>query len=140
MSFTIMSHLVNYYLRQAGQGGDIGPIYSVLPFIERRHGIGSFLGGLWRSIRSILWSGAKHFGKETLRSLGRETLRTGGKILKDIAENEFSDFTTHDIISKNLSESTQNLIGRIRGRGRKRKPTTSKATASKKQRKRNTSK
>jgi hypothetical protein len=63
-----MSPLVRYYLRQAGKGGDIGPIYNVPPFLQRAHGIGSFLYGLWRSIRPILWSGAKDIGKETLRS------------------------------------------------------------------------
>jgi hypothetical protein len=61
-------------------------------------------------------------------------MRTGGKILTDIAENQSPDITTHDIISKNVSESAQNLIGSLRGRGRKHtKPTTttSKARASK---------
>jgi len=62
-------------LRQAGGGGGergdsgIGPIYSVPPFVQRGHGIGSSLRGLWRTVRPVLWSGAK--------SLGREALRTG---------------------------------------------------------------
>jgi hypothetical protein len=121
-----MNPLVQYYLRQGGRGvgdGDIGPIYHIPPFVQREHGIGSFLSGLWRSIGPLLWSGAK--------SIGKETLRTGGKILTDIVENQSPDVSTHDIISKNLSESTQNLISNLRGRGRKRKRTTRKAKASK---------
>jgi hypothetical protein len=120
-----MNPLVQYYLRQGGRGGggDIGPIYHIPPFVQRGHGIGSFLSGLWRSIRPLLWSGAKNIGKETLR--------TGGKILTDIVENQSPDVTTRDIISKNLSESTQNLIGKLRGRGRKRKRTTGKSKTKK---------
>jgi hypothetical protein len=116
-----MSPLVNYYLRQAGRRGAIGPVLSLPPIHQRGHGIGSFLGGLWRSVRPILWSGAKDFGKQTLRNLGRETIRPGGKILTEIAENQSPDVSTQDIISKNLSESAQNLFTRFQERGRKRK-------------------
>jgi len=42
------------------------------------HGIGSFLRGLWTTVRPVFWSGSK--------SLGREALRTDGKIMTDIAE------------------------------------------------------
>jgi hypothetical protein len=126
-----MNPLVQYYLKQGGRGGggDIGPIYHITPFVQRGHGIGSFLSGVWRSIRPLLWSSAK--------SIGKETLRTGGKILTDIVENQSPDVSTHDIITKNLSESTQNLIGKLRGRGRKRRRTTRKARASKTKQKKN---
>ena len=74
-----MDTLVKYYVRQAG-GGDngVGPIYTVPPFVQRGRGIGSFLSGLFRAVRPILWSGAKDFGKATLKALGNEALRTGG--------------------------------------------------------------
>jgi hypothetical protein len=42
MSFTIMSPLINYYLRQAKKGGKIGPIYSVPPFLQRDMGYAAF--------------------------------------------------------------------------------------------------
>jgi len=49
-------------------------------------------------------------------------MRTGGKILADLAQNTNSDVTPRDIVSKRLSESTQNLIGKVLcGRRRKRK-------------------
>ena len=53
-------------------------------------------------------------GKETLRALGREALSTGGKILEDIAENHQAG--TQDIVSKHVTDSTQNIIKKIRGR------------------------
>ena len=47
--------------------------------MQRGHGIGSFLGGLFRQVRTVLWSGVK--------AVGRETLLTGGRILSDLADN-----------------------------------------------------
>jgi len=45
-------------------------------------------------------------GKGTLKALGREALRIGGIILTDIAENPQAE--TKDIISRHVSDSTQN--------------------------------
>jgi hypothetical protein len=53
-------------------------------------------------------------------AVGRETLRTGGKILTDIEVNKSPDISARGIISKHVGETTQNLMGRLRGRGRKR--------------------
>ena len=52
--------------------------------------------------------------------MSRETLRTGGKILSDIAENRSPELRPKDIVSKHVTESVQNLIGNLRGGGRKR--------------------
>src|SRR5215469_948526 len=99
-----MDPLVTYYLHQAGQGSNrsggystIGPIYSTQPYLQRGHGIGSFLAGLFRFVRPILWSGAK--------AVGRETLRTSSKILQDIADNNSPDVKPRDIVSKHLGET-----------------------------------
>ena len=118
-----MDPLVKYYIRQAGGGyDDVGPIY-VLPS-QRGHGIGSFLSGLFRAVRPVLWLGAKDFGKATLKALGNEALRTGGRILTGIAD--IPTVSAHDIISKNVTEGLQNLSGRMMsGQGRKRKRATS---------------
>jgi len=104
---------VQYYLHQAGRGKQdgIGPIYASPPFLQRGYGIGSFLPGIRRIVRPVLWSGAK--------ILGRETLRTAGDNLTDIARS--TDECSWDIVSRRLKETAQNLIGRLRGRGRKRK-------------------
>jgi hypothetical protein len=96
-----MNPLVHYYLRQAGRGSrrdnGIGPVYASPLYLQRGHGIGSFLGGLFRSVRPLLWSGAKILGKATVKALGREALRTGGRILSDIADKT-PDVSTSDII------------------------------------------
>jgi len=107
-----------YYLHQAGRGkhDGIGPIYPAPHFLERGYGIGSFLAALWRVVRPVLWSGAK--------ILVRETLRTGGDILADIARLTNED--PRDILSRRLNETTQNLIGKLWGRGRKRKAVVAK--------------
>jgi len=105
-SFIIIDPLVVYYRKQTGRGReDIGPIYSIPPFVQRGHGICSVLAGLFRTLRFVLWSGAKSMGKETLKALGREALRTGGKILTDIAENPQAE--TQDIISKHVTNYTE---------------------------------
>ena len=111
-----MDNLVKYYVRQAGGGGGgdngVGPIYVVPPFVQRGHGIGSFLSGLFRAVRPILWSGAK--------VLGKEALRTGGKILTGIADNP--NVGARKIISRNVTESLKNLSAKMSGQGqRKRK-------------------
>ena len=129
-----MNPLVSYYLHQAGRGSNrgggyssIGPVYSTTPFVQRGHGIGSFLSGLFRFVKPILWSGGK--------VAGRETLRTGGKILQDIADNSSPDVKAHDIVSKHIGETTRNLIGKLRGKGRKRKRHTSRSPSKTKRRK-----
>ena len=110
-----MNPIVRYYLHQAGRC--YGGTYSVPQFVQRGHGIGSVLTEFWRWIKPILWNGAK--------TVVRESMRTGGKFLAYLAQNTNSDVTHNDIVSKYLSESTQNLIGKLlNGRERKRKGNT----------------
>ena len=113
-AFIMKDPLVQYYLNQAGRGSHsgIGPIYSVTLFMQRGHGIGSFLSGLFRLFWSVQWSGVK--------ALGRETLRKSGKILSDLADNTSSDVKLRHIITKQFSCSAQNLIQKLRGKGCKR--------------------
>jgi hypothetical protein len=59
-------------------------------------------------------------------------LRTGGKILAGMAENTSPDVNAGDIVSIHVSESAQNVIGKLRGRGRKRTVVKSKAKKNKK--------
>jgi hypothetical protein len=60
------------------------------------------------------------------KAVGREALRSGGNILTDIAEKKSPDVSTRDIVSKHVTESSQNLISKLRGRGRKRTRVASK--------------
>jgi transposase-like protein len=62
-------------------------------------------------------------GKEKLKALGREALRTGGKFLTDIAETPQA--AIRDINSKHVSDSTQNIVKKLRVGGRKRKRASS---------------
>jgi hypothetical protein len=132
-----MDQLVQYYKRQAGHGcEDIGPLYSTPYFVQKGHGLGSVLAGLFRILRPILWSGAKSAGKEALKALRREALRTGGNIIRDIAEN--SPTQTTDIISKHVAASTQNIIDNLKGSGARKRKRAVSTTARKAKRKRKT--
>lgn len=56
---------LKYYTNQAGSG--VSNVYRGAEY-QRGHGIGSFLGGLFRSVTPLLSSGVKALGKEALRS------------------------------------------------------------------------
>ena len=129
-----MNPLTRYYIHQAGgggSGGGVGPIYSVPPFVQRGHGLGSLFGGLFRSIRPLFFSGLRTAGK----ALGREALRTGGKILTDIADSPQTG-----IISKHVQSTVQNLGTKMTGRGRKRKRRSTSRVARKSKRPKRTTK
>jgi len=106
-----MHPLETYYLNQARRGlpsaPAMGPIYSAPIYLQRGHGIGNFLGTLFRFVLPLLWT------------VGR----TGGKIITDIAKNKSPDVTAEDIskhVGDAVTESTRHLIGKLRGRGLKR--------------------
>jgi hypothetical protein len=61
----------------------------------------------------MLWSGAK--------GVGQEVLRAGGTIWTDIAENKSPDVIASDMVSRRVTASTQNLVQKVHGDGRKRK-------------------
>lgn len=82
-----------YYRRQQLQtGGSIEKVFRGAAY-QRGHGIGSFLGGMFRTIAPILKSGAKTVAKEALKSsagfLG--DLVTRGP--KEAATHHFNQFT-----------------------------------------------
>jgi len=68
--------LVRYYMDQAGSG--IGEFYSG-PIYQRGYGIGSFLGGLFKSVLPILKRGGLIVGKEVLKN--------GANFLNDVQNN-----------------------------------------------------
>ena len=106
-----MHPLETYYLNQAGLGlsptPGIGPIYSPPLYLQLGHGIGNFLGTIFRFVRPLLWT------------VGR----TCCKINTDIVKNYSPDVRAEDIISKQVgdavNESTHCLISKFRGRGLK---------------------
>ena len=109
-----MDPLVRYYLQQVGRGhgeNGIGPIYCNPPFIQRGHGIGSILGGLWPSfVRPLLWHGAK--------TVGSEALASGQNIITDKTD---PDAKFRDVVRRNVRDSAHRVLKRLSGQGRKRK-------------------
>jgi len=79
----------------------VGPIYSIPLYVQRGHGLGDILGGLFRSVKPLLFTGIRTAGKEAAKALGREALRTGGRILSYIADNPQVGY--RDIISKHTT-------------------------------------
>jgi len=81
-----------YYRHQLGHG--ITSVYQGAPY-QRGHGIGSFLGGLFRTITPLLKSGATALGKEALRhGIGFLGDIAGGTTLpREAAGARFKQFT-----------------------------------------------
>lgn len=84
----------HYYSHQAGSG--IGIVYKGVPF-QRGHGIGSFLGGLFRSVLPLLSSG--------LRTVGKETLHAGVGLLSDMVNSRPMDSS----VRTRFKEASANL-------------------------------
>ena len=121
-----MGSLAEYYIRQGGRIDDeIGPVYVSSPYVQRGHGIGSFLAGLFRMVKPIAIRGA--------RALGREALHAGAQILTDIDEKKTPDTRVKDIVAKRLAESAQRLL---KGRGKRKRAAAAGDDASAKKKKR----
>lgn len=89
----------DYYLSQAGSG--FSGIYSG-PVYQKGYGIGSFLGGLFRTLLPLLKSGST--------AVGSELLKSGANILTDISHME----DPQKVIKKRGKETIDNL-GRMVG-------------------------
>lgn len=99
----------SYYHQQAG--GGVGAIYRGAPY-QKGHGIGSFLGGLFRSVLPLLKSGA--------RAVGKETLKTGVNILEDIANDQSLKEAFRNRVneaSKNLTRKALDKLSLMEGKG-----------------------
>lgn len=109
------NHITQYYLNQAG--GSIGQYYAGAPF-QKGHGVGSWLGGLFRTILPILKSGAT--------AVGREAARAGSHVLADVAAGD----NFKGSAKKHMEEAAANLINMakrkaedsMRGSGRIKRP------------------
>lgn len=127
----------HYYSHQAGSG--IGVIYKGAPY-QRGHGIGSFLGGLFRSVLPLLSSGAKVIGKEALNAgVGLLSDMVSARPMEDSIKSRLKE------ASSNLKRKADNKIERLNMSGSgyitKRKrlssyslPSTAKVKATKKSR------
>jgi len=64
--------------KEGSRGGGIPRVFVGSPY-QRGHGIGSFLGGLFRKILPYLGKGA--------RAIGKEALRAGINVIEDVENN-----------------------------------------------------
>ena len=106
-----MHPLTRYYTHQAGGGGGICSIYSLLPSIQSGHGIGDYLGPLFLVFKPLFFKGSK----AGVKALGRAALQTGSHILSDIDDNPEG---YKEIISKHIRET---LPAKIAGGGRRKR-------------------
>lgn len=88
-----------YYLNQAGSG--FSNIYAA-PVYQKGCGIGSFLGGLFRTVYPIL--------KKSASAIGSELLKSGSNIISDIVSNQ-----DPKIVIKNRGKETINNLSRLAG-------------------------
>lgn len=92
----MVAHYTDYYENQIG-GGRVNNVFVGSPY-QRGHGIGSFLGGLFRSVLPLLKRGAK--------AIGKEALRTGLHVIEDVSGNHVP---FKDSLRKRVAESGENL-------------------------------
>lgn len=89
----------DYYLSQAGRGY---PVYVGRRY-QRGHGLGSILGGLFKSAAPLLKKGAKF--------LGKEALKTGLNVASDALQGE----NVGQAIKKRAKETGQDIVTRAMG-------------------------
>lgn len=88
-----------YYLSQAGSG--FGSVYSG-PIYQKGHGIGSFLGGLFRTLFPLLKTGSA--------AVGKELLKTGANIISDTTQSQ-----DPQLVINRRGKETINNLGRMFG-------------------------
>lgn len=93
----MVAHYLAYYDNQIGGGRHIPGVFVGAPY-QRGHGIGSFLGGLFRSVLPLLRQGAK--------AIGKEALRTGLHVIEDVSGN---NKPFRDSVRRRIAESGENL-------------------------------
>lgn len=77
MAWSSAGHYLTYYDNQVGGGArSVHGVFVGAPY-QRGHGIGSFLGGLFRSVLPLLKRGAQ--------AIGREALRAGINVIEDVS-------------------------------------------------------
>jgi len=74
-----MDRYTRYYVNQSG-GGEIGPVYTASFRMQKGNGIGSLFRGLFRFLKTLLYSGTK--------AVGKEALKTGSNTITDILNKE----------------------------------------------------
>lgn len=97
----MVAHYIDYYENQIG-GGRMHNVFVGAPY-QRGHGIGSFLGGLFRSVLPLLSKGAK--------AIGKEALRAGLHVVEDVSGN---NIPFRESLRRRAAESGENLQRKAR--------------------------
>lgn len=110
----------HYYLNQAGSG--VGIVYKGVSH-QRGHGIGSFLGGLFRSVLPLLSSGFRTVGKEALNAgVGLLSDMMNAHPMEESVKSRFKNASAN--LKRKADEKIESLM---RGSGYKRIRNTSKS-------------
>lgn len=149
----MVAHYMQYYDTQVGGGGRINNVFVGAPY-QRGHGIGRFLGGLFRSVFPLFKRGAKAIGKEALRaglnvmedittndipfkeSIKRHAKDAGGNLKRKANEKLELLMSGSGYNNLNASRAMQSLIGRAPIRTVARKRATSATSAQRRRRRR----
>ena len=103
--------ITNYYVTQAGGGG--GGFYTGMGYqrgygiyvgkaYQKGYGLGSWLGGLFRTVLPFLKSGAM--------VVGREAARAGSHVLADVASGQ----NFKNSVNKHMEEAAGNLTTAVK--------------------------
>ena len=124
------AYYIDYYKRQSQGGGDIPVFHGAR--MQRGHGLGSILGGLFRRVLPFLKSGAEMVGKQALRSVGRvaDDVINKGIPLREAASGRFREGIREFVNDTGIIQQSGSGV-----RGRKRKRITQKLRKSKKTKK-----
>lgn len=90
-----------YDTQNGGRSGGIKRVFVGAPY-QRGHGIGSFLGGLFRRVLPYLSKG--------VRTVGKEALRAGINVMEDVENN----IPFKDAVKSRFKESSGNLKRKAR--------------------------
>lgn len=93
------NQITHHYVTQAG--GGFGQFYAGSSY-QKGHGIGSWLGGLFRTILPVLRSGAS--------AVGKEAARAGSAVLADVASGQ----NFRGSVNKRVGEAAGNLANQAK--------------------------
>jgi hypothetical protein len=100
----------DYYLQQSGNGMSVFQGAR----LQRGHGLGSFLSGLFRNAWPLIQTGAK--------ALGKQVLRTGLQIANDVADgDQFMDAAKRRLPEGIKAFTSSSDLNTQSGSGRKRR-------------------
>ncbi|KAG8236331.1 hypothetical protein J437_LFUL010465 [Ladona fulva] len=103
------SSIVVLHFYKKKQGGELGTIYRASYRMQKGRGIGSFLAGLWRFAKPLIYSGLKTVGKEAPSSTSKVITDFGTKPIKEILRTRLSE--TRENLKRKAEEKLKTMSG-----------------------------